>query len=101
MQDVNPSFKLAVLVVQNCADKLAPFVWDFLTSSRHRASCKISYRDIILELAQCAPQMLDPAIPKLTQELMVGLQVVTAGYHEYAVHFVSIPVFTYLVLLTD
>lgn len=78
MQDVSPAaHKLAVAVVDRCADKLEPYVQKFLTSvmlegKRAESELQEDYHDIIYEIYCCAPQMLLAVIPNLTQELVVS-----------------------------
>ncbi|XP_068663367.1 sister chromatid cohesion protein PDS5 homolog B isoform X2 [Aristolochia californica] len=72
---VTPSFNLAVSLIQSCTEKLVPYVRDFLVSSISDrdsvgSELKESYHDIIVEISQCAPQMLVSVIPNLTQELL-------------------------------
>ncbi|XP_042393819.1 sister chromatid cohesion protein PDS5 homolog A-A-like isoform X1 [Zingiber officinale] len=60
------SFRLAVSLIQNCAGKLEPSICSFLTSCNFdNDTC-----EIILEIFQCAPQILTSIIPNLTQELL-------------------------------
>ncbi|XVF64578.1 hypothetical protein PTKIN_Ptkin09bG0180000 [Pterospermum kingtungense] len=67
--------QLAASVIQSCAQKIQPFVCGFLTScSLNRdaveSELKEFYHEIVLKMFQCAPEMLNPVIPNLTQELM-------------------------------
>ncbi|KAH7279481.1 hypothetical protein KP509_37G021700 [Ceratopteris richardii] len=67
--------KLAVGVVRQCADKLEPYVQRLLTSimlegGKAEIDFRLDYHDIILEIYQCAPDMLLAVIPNLTQELV-------------------------------
>ncbi|KAF9608421.1 hypothetical protein IFM89_009787 [Coptis chinensis] len=69
------SFRLAVSVIQECTEKLEPFVQGFLTSSildRDSVGSELKeyYHEIIFEIFQCAPQMLLTVIPSLTHELL-------------------------------
>ncbi|XP_058091316.1 sister chromatid cohesion protein PDS5 homolog B [Magnolia sinica] len=69
------SFRLAVSVIQNCTEKIEPFVRVFLTSSILEkdaigSELREYYHEIIFEIFQCAPQMLLAVIPNLTQELL-------------------------------
>ncbi|XP_008785877.2 sister chromatid cohesion protein PDS5 homolog A [Phoenix dactylifera] len=69
------SFRLAVSIIQNCAGKLEPLIRCFLTSSilnRDASTYELNkyYHKIILEIFQCAPQILIAVIPNLTQELI-------------------------------
>ncbi|XP_074573683.1 sister chromatid cohesion protein PDS5 homolog B [Curcuma longa] len=60
------SFWLAVSLIQKCAGKLEPSICSFLTSCNFdNDTC-----EIILEIFQCAPQILTSIIPNLTQELL-------------------------------
>lgn len=68
--------KLAVAVVEKCADKLEPYVQRFLTSVMLEGKVLDSglhedYHEVIYEIYCCAPQMLLAVIPNLTQELVV------------------------------
>jgi len=75
-RNVSPAArKLAISVVQHCAEKLEPFVQRFLTSvmfegKTARSDLQEDYHEIIFEIYQCAPQMLLAVIPNLTQELL-------------------------------
>lgn len=75
-RNVSPAArKLAISVVQHCAEKLEPFVQRFLTSvmfenKTARTDLQEDYHEIIFEIYQCAPQMLLAVIPNLTQELL-------------------------------
>ncbi|XP_059630755.1 sister chromatid cohesion protein PDS5 homolog B isoform X2 [Cornus florida] len=69
------SSRLAVSVIQNCADELEPFVCGFLVScisDRDAVGSEIKecYHEIIFEIFQCAPRMLLAVIPNLSQELL-------------------------------
>ncbi|XXG74106.1 hypothetical protein AAC387_Pa07g2909 [Persea americana] len=73
--DPPSSYRLAVSVLQNCAEKLGPLVQSFLISSIEEkdsegSELKAFYHDIIFEIFKCAPQMLLAVIPNLTQELL-------------------------------
>lgn len=68
--------KLAISVIESCAEKLEPFVCGFLTScSLDRDAVenelKEFYHEILFKVFQCAPQMLLAVIPNLAQELLV------------------------------
>lgn len=70
------SFKLAVSLVENCAERLEPHIRGFLTScisERDVAGNELKefYHEIIFQLYQCAPQILIAVMPNLTQELLV------------------------------
>lgn len=67
--------KLAIGVVQQCADILEPYVQQLLTSvmlegKAAEIDLHVDYHDIIHEIYQWAPQMLLAVIPNLTQELV-------------------------------
>ncbi|XP_043809611.1 sister chromatid cohesion protein PDS5 homolog A isoform X1 [Manihot esculenta] len=67
--------KLAISVIESCAEKLEPFVCGFLTScSLDRDAVenelKEFYHEILFKVFQCAPQMLLAVIPNLAQELL-------------------------------
>ncbi|XP_062146859.1 sister chromatid cohesion protein PDS5 homolog B isoform X2 [Alnus glutinosa] len=69
------SYKLAVCIIQNCAEKLEPYFCGFLTAcildrDAVENELKEFYHEIIFELFQCAPQMLLAVIPNLTHELL-------------------------------
>ncbi|WOL16058.1 sister chromatid cohesion protein [Canna indica] len=68
------SFRLAVSLIQNCAQKLEPSICSFLTTcifdKTSANELKSFYHGIFLEIFQCAPQILVTVIPKLTQELL-------------------------------
>lgn len=74
-EEKGASFRLAVSVIQNCPGKLEPVIRRFLTSSilnRNSSTYELNryYHEIILEIYQCAPQILIAVIPNLTQELL-------------------------------
>jgi hypothetical protein len=74
--DPSASYKLAVCIIQNCAEKLEPYFCGFLTAcildrDAVENELKEFYHEIIFELFQCAPQMLLAVIPNLTHELLV------------------------------
>ncbi|KAK9167589.1 hypothetical protein Scep_002780 [Stephania cephalantha] len=69
------SFKLAVSVIENASEKLEPFVQGYLTSAildrdSIQSELKELHHDVIYEIFQCAPQMLNAVIPNLTHELL-------------------------------
>ncbi|XP_043700993.1 sister chromatid cohesion protein PDS5 homolog A isoform X2 [Telopea speciosissima] len=69
------SFRLAVSIIQLCSEKLGPLIQQFLTScildrDTMGSELKEFYHEIIFEIFQCAPQMVLPVIPTLTQELL-------------------------------
>ena len=70
------SYQLAVSIIQNCAEKLEPFICGFLTNcildrDAVENELKEFYHEIIFQIFQCAPQMLLAVIPNLTHELLV------------------------------
>ncbi|KAK9993628.1 hypothetical protein SO802_023331 [Lithocarpus litseifolius] len=69
------SYQLAVSIIQNCAEKLEPFICGFLTNcildrDAVENELKEFYHEIIFQIFQCAPQMLLAVIPNLTHELL-------------------------------
>lgn len=69
------SFRLAVSVIQNCAEKLEPSIYELLTSCKLDKDAagndlRKSYHEITLKIFQCAPRILLVIIPNLTQELI-------------------------------
>ncbi|KAJ7965575.1 sister chromatid cohesion protein PDS5-like A isoform X1 [Quillaja saponaria] len=67
--------QLAASIIRSCADKLEHFVCGFLTScilDRDAVSSELkeTYHEIILQVFQCAPEMLLAVIPGLIQELL-------------------------------
>eukprot|EP00253_Pinus_taeda_P014590 PITA_14590 len=77
-QDCSPAaYRLAMSVMKCVATKVEPNVSFFLTS-RMSAKSKFendphNYHEIILNIYQCAPQILQSIIPNLTQELQSEL----------------------------
>ncbi|KAL2634564.1 hypothetical protein R1flu_006043 [Riccia fluitans] len=75
-KSVSPAaHKLAVAVVERCAEKLEPYVQKFLTSvmlegKGLESELREDYHNIIYEIYRCAPQMLLAVIPNLTRELV-------------------------------
>ncbi|KAG8054608.1 hypothetical protein GUJ93_ZPchr0001g31830 [Zizania palustris] len=74
-EDKGASHKLAVDVIQNCAEKLEPILRTFLSSCIFNKDVPVNetrkpHHKIILEIFQCAPQMLFAVIPHLTHELL-------------------------------
>ena len=72
------SYQLAVSIIQNCAEKLEPFICGFLTNcildrDAVENELKEFYHEIIFQIFQCAPQMLLAVIPNLTHELLVWI----------------------------
>ena len=70
------SYQLAVSIIQNCAEKLEPFICGFLTKcildrDAVENELKEFYHEIIFQVFQCAPQILLAVIPNLTHELLV------------------------------
>jgi len=73
--DKGASHKLAFDIIENCADKLEPIIRSFLSSCIFNKDMLVtelrrSYHKIILEIFQCAPQILFTVIPNLTHELL-------------------------------
>ncbi|XP_044977567.1 sister chromatid cohesion protein PDS5 homolog A-B isoform X2 [Hordeum vulgare subsp. vulgare] len=72
-EDKGGAHKLAVDIIQNCAEKLEHIVRFFLTSCILSKDAPVNgklHHKIILEIFQCAPQMLFAVIPCLTHELL-------------------------------
>ncbi|KAL3693850.1 hypothetical protein R1sor_007501 [Riccia sorocarpa] len=75
-KSVSPAaHKLAIAVVERCAEKLEPYVQKFLTSvmlegKGLESELRDDYHNIIYEIYRCAPQMLLAVIPNLTRELV-------------------------------
>uniref|UniRef100_A0A0E0N5L1 Uncharacterized protein n=1 Tax=Oryza rufipogon TaxID=4529 RepID=A0A0E0N5L1_ORYRU len=74
-EDKGASHKLAVDIIQNCAEKLEPVLRTFLSSCIFNKDVPANetrkqHHKIILEMFQCAPQMLFAVIPHLTHELL-------------------------------
>ncbi|VAH66427.1 unnamed protein product [Triticum turgidum subsp. durum] len=74
-EDKGGAHKLAVDIIQNCAEKLEHIVRIFLTSCILSKDAPVNehkkpHHKIILEIFQCAPQMLFAVIPCLTHELL-------------------------------
>jgi hypothetical protein len=70
------SHKLAFNIIENCANKLEPIIHSFLSSCIFNKDMPVTelrrlYHKIILEIFQCAPQILFAVIPSLTHELLV------------------------------
>ncbi|ONM36101.1 ARM repeat superfamily protein [Zea mays] len=73
--DKGASHKLAFNIIENCADKLEPIIHSFLSSCIFNKDMPVTelrrlYHKIILEIFQCAPQILFAVIPSLTHELL-------------------------------
>ncbi|TVT97395.1 hypothetical protein EJB05_57362, partial [Eragrostis curvula] len=71
----DPSHKLAVDIIKNCAEKLEPAICIFLSSCIFEKDVPVNelkklHHKVILEIFQCAPQMLLAVIPNLTHELL-------------------------------
>ncbi|KAL6962149.1 hypothetical protein U1Q18_037103 [Sarracenia purpurea var. burkii] len=67
--------RLAVNVIENCANELETHVCEFLSScivnrDAVRSELKEFYHEILLQVFKCAPQMLLAVIPTLAQELL-------------------------------
>ena len=77
LQGASPAAsRLAVSVIQNCAEELETYVCEFLNScivnrDAVGSDLKEFYHEILFEVFQCAPQMLLVVIPTLSQELLV------------------------------
>ncbi|KAF0902491.1 hypothetical protein E2562_017891, partial [Oryza meyeriana var. granulata] len=74
-EDKGASHKLAVDIIQNCAEKLEPILRTSLSSCIFNKDVPVNetrkpHHKIILEIFQCAPQMLFAVIPHLTHELL-------------------------------
>ncbi|KAL6614101.1 hypothetical protein ACP70R_036371 [Stipagrostis hirtigluma subsp. patula] len=74
-EDKGASHKLAVDIIQNCADKLEPIIRNFLSSCIFNTDLPANelrkiHHKVILEIFQCAPHMLFAVIPNLTHELL-------------------------------
>ena len=68
--------RLAVSIIETCAETLEPFICGFLTSCISErdvvgSELKEFYHEIIFRIFQCVPQMLLPVIPNLALELVV------------------------------
>jgi len=75
-QEGSAARKLAIAVVEKCADKLEPYVRSFLTSVMVEGKSLDSglhkdHHEIIYELYDCAPQLLSGVIPYINDELVV------------------------------
>ncbi|KAJ1286407.1 hypothetical protein BS78_03G350000 [Paspalum vaginatum] len=73
--DKGASHKLAFDVIHNCAEKLEPIIRCFLSSCILNKDMPVNelsklHHKIILEIFQCAPQILFTVIPNLTHELL-------------------------------
>ncbi|WVZ68025.1 hypothetical protein U9M48_017016 [Paspalum notatum var. saurae] len=73
--DKGASHKLASDVIHNCAEKLEPIIRCFLSSCILNKDMPVNelsklHHKIILEIFQCAPQILFTVIPNLTHELL-------------------------------
>ncbi|CAL4960254.1 unnamed protein product [Urochloa decumbens] len=73
--DKGASHKLAVDIIRNCNAKLKPIICSFLSSCIFNKDMPASdirklHHKIILEIFQCAPQILFAVIPNLTHELL-------------------------------
>ncbi|GLJ16335.1 hypothetical protein SUGI_0276270 [Cryptomeria japonica] len=74
--DVSPAARrLGMLVLEQCAITLEPYVYRFIESAKS-AEEKLQgvlhshYYDVIYDIYQCAPQMLERVIPNMKQELL-------------------------------
>lgn len=75
-QEGSAARKLAIAVVEKCADKLEPYVRSFLASVMVEGKSLDSglhkdHHEIIYELYGCAPQLLSGVIPCINDELVV------------------------------
>ncbi|GJN17041.1 hypothetical protein PR202_gb04079 [Eleusine coracana subsp. coracana] len=73
--DKGTSRRLAVDIIKCCADKLEPAICIFLSSCIFDKDMPVNelkklHHKIILEIFQCAPQILSAVIPSLTHELL-------------------------------
>ncbi|KAG2602205.1 hypothetical protein PVAP13_5KG660400 [Panicum virgatum] len=73
--DKGASHKLAFDIIHNCAEKLEPIVRSFLSSCIFNKDIPVNdlrklHHKVILEIFQCAPQILFAVIPNLTHELL-------------------------------
>jgi len=75
-EDVSPAARrLAMNVMEQCAIKLEPYVIHFITSAMSaeedsQNNLQTTYHEIIYDIYQCAPQMLQSVIPNMTHELL-------------------------------
>lgn len=75
-EDVSPTARrLAMSVLEQCAIKLEPYVIHFITSAMaaeetSQNNSQTAYHEIIYDIYQCAPQMLQGVIPNMTHELL-------------------------------
>ncbi|XP_040378681.1 sister chromatid cohesion protein PDS5 homolog A isoform X2 [Oryza brachyantha] len=74
-EEKGASHKLAVEIIQNCAEKLEPILRTFLSSCIFNKDAPVneirkSHHKIIVEIFQCAPNMLFAVVPHLTHELL-------------------------------
>ncbi|KAK1301184.1 hypothetical protein QJS10_CPB13g01215 [Acorus calamus] len=72
---VSASYRLAVSTVQNCEERLKPYVQRFLTScildrDVTGSDLKEFYHELIFQVFKCSPQMLTTVMPNLTMELL-------------------------------
>lgn len=75
-QDVTKAARrLAVNVIEQCAEKLEPGIKDYLLSlmsgDSKPGNGEVQYHGVIYDLYCCAPQVLSGFLPYLTRELMV------------------------------
>lgn len=73
--DKGASHKLACDIIHNCAEKLEPIIRSFLSACIFNKDTLVNelsklHHKIILEIFQCAPQILFAVIPNLTHELL-------------------------------
>lgn len=75
-EDVSPAARrLAMNVMEQCVIKLEPYVIHFITSAmaveeNSQNDLQTAYHEIIYDIYQCAPQMLQSVIPNMTHELL-------------------------------
>lgn len=67
--------KLAMNVIEHCADKLGPCIVQLLVSSLSDDNSyldhSLDHHEVIYDIYQCAPQILTGIIPYITGELLV------------------------------
>uniref|UniRef100_K3XDX2 Sister chromatid cohesion protein n=1 Tax=Setaria italica TaxID=4555 RepID=K3XDX2_SETIT len=73
--DKGASHKLAFDIIRDCAKKMEPIICSFLSSCIFNKDMPVNdlrklHHKVILEIFQCAPQILFAVIPNLTHELL-------------------------------
>ncbi|CAO2182211.1 unnamed protein product [Urochloa humidicola] len=73
--DKGASHKLAFDIINKCAAKLEPIIYSFLSSCIFNKDMPVNdirklHHKVIMEIFQCAPQILFSVIPNLTHELL-------------------------------